>query len=225
MLQGYTAPTLNVVTPPAVEPFLLAEAKIQLRVDSTFTADDALITSMIVAARQYCEMATRRAFITTTFDLFLDGFPYGGGYYNRAIRQSGNPYIYGLPTNAGVLELPRPPLQSVTSITYLDSTGNTQTLATSVYRIVKGSEGLGKVTTQPGQVFPVTLPQIGSATVRFVSGYGDAASSVPDGIKNAMKLCISHWYNHREAVSDGTFSQVPMAVDALLSPFQWGSYA
>ena len=53
---------LQLVTPPAEEPVSLAEARLHLRVD--FTDDDALITSLIAAARQAAETLTGRQFVT-----------------------------------------------------------------------------------------------------------------------------------------------------------------
>ena len=40
-----------------------------------------------------------------------------------------------------------------------------------------------------------------------------------DDIRLAMLLLIGHWFANREAVSDKSFSEVPLAVDALLQPF------
>ena len=61
------------VTPPAVEPLTLQEAKDHLRVDHT--DDDSLIDPMIKTARMYAEGKTRRALITQTWDWLLDSFP------------------------------------------------------------------------------------------------------------------------------------------------------
>src|SRR5579883_445112 len=213
---------LNIVTPPAVEPLSLSDAKLNLKVD--YTEDDSLISTLITAARVRCETISRRTFITTVYDHIIDGFPYAGGYLNRNIRY--NPTLLNwLPSNAGVIELPRPPLQSVTYITYLDQTGTLQTLDPSVYRVLKGSESVGKVTTQINKIFPITSPQIGSVTIRLVCGYGDTSASVPKPCIQAMNQLIAHWYNHREGVSDIKYEQVPETVYALLDSLWWGSYA
>jgi len=55
---------------PALEPVSLTEAKLHLRIDTT--AEDVLISSLIKAARQYCENYQRRAYITQTWELWLD---------------------------------------------------------------------------------------------------------------------------------------------------------
>lgn len=81
---------LRQVTPPAVEPVMLEETKLHLRVDGT--EEDSLIAALITAARQKAEDYTRRAFITQTWELALD-------------------------SACGVLHLPRPPVQVVETIT------------------------------------------------------------------------------------------------------------
>lgn len=55
----------QVVTPPATEPITLIEAKNWLKVD--FSEDDNLISSLIVAARQYAEHYCNTHFITSTY--------------------------------------------------------------------------------------------------------------------------------------------------------------
>ena len=59
------------VVDPASEPITLAEAKSHLRVTSN--AEDALINSLIVAARDLCEHETGgRVLMTQTWELSLD---------------------------------------------------------------------------------------------------------------------------------------------------------
>ena len=62
--------SLKLVTPPATEPVTLAELKAWAKIDTD--ADDALITSLLAAARQAAEDYTRRSFITQSWRLTLD---------------------------------------------------------------------------------------------------------------------------------------------------------
>jgi hypothetical protein len=64
---------LQLITPAAEEPVSLAEAKRHLRVESA--DDDALIASLISAARQAAETLTGRQFVTARWKLVLDSFP------------------------------------------------------------------------------------------------------------------------------------------------------
>lgn len=64
------------VTAPAAEPLSLADAKAFLRVEHG--DDDAIIASLIVAARNHIEALTRCVLITQTWRLVLDRWPDGG---------------------------------------------------------------------------------------------------------------------------------------------------
>lgn len=211
---------LNIAVQPIAEPVSLDEAKLFLRVSDT--SEDDLISSLITSARSYCEVCTRRCFMTTTFDYYLDSFgTISGGYFNRLNRQ--NPTLTNFLPNTGYISLPRPPLQSVTSIRYYDTQDVLQTVNTSAYIVKLGSEGIGAVTVQYGSLFPIALSQIDSVIIRFVAGY-TSVDTVPEGIKTAIKFLVNHWYSHRLAVSDAAGVEVPLGVNALLAPFQYGSY-
>lgn len=212
------------VTAPAEEPLTLAEAKAHLRVDAS--NEDDLIAALIVAARELAETRQRRALVTQTWDLTLDRWPYGGGYYDRAIRQMGPGSPLWLP-NTGQLpiELPRPPLQSVTSIAYVDPEGNSQTLDPSAYVVSTGTPG--RIAPAYGLTWPSIRNQIDAVTIRYVAGYG-AASAVPKATKQAILLLVGHLYENREAVAvnvGANILELPMGVEALLMADAFGSYA
>lgn len=180
---------LKLITAPAVEPVTLAEAKAQLR--KTTADEDALISSLIVAARNFAEAYTGRAFITQTWDYVLDAFP------------------------CGLFELPKGPLQSVSSVKYLDSAGVEQTLAAAGYKVDALTDP-GRIAPAYGQSWPTTRSEPNAVTVRFVAGYGDA-SAVPQAIKEALLLLISHLFENREAVAEGNFSALPLGFEPMLA--------
>ena len=80
---------LKLKTAPAVEPVTLEEAKLHLKVDGA--EDNTLITTLITTARELAERETKRAFITQTWQMYLDQAPQ-------------------------IIEIPKPPLQSIVSI-------------------------------------------------------------------------------------------------------------
>lgn len=197
--------SLSLVTAPAEEPLSIDEAKAQCRV----TTDDewSLLEGLIVAAREYAEAFTHRALISQVWDLQLDAFP-------------------------ETIWVPRPPLQVITAvpplvagspvISYLDTAGVTQTLATNLY-VVDAPAGPharpGRIVPAYQQSWPTTRDQVNAVTVRFTAGYG-AAEDVPYGIKAAMKLLIAHWWINREAVTPGGQSPLPLGVDSFLWQFK-----
>ncbi len=182
---------LILITAPAAEPVTLAEAKLHLKVDGA--DDDALITTLVTAARRFAERFSRRALVTQTWDLVLDAFP----------------------ADDGAIFVPRPQLQSVTSITYIDGAGSSQVLAASKYKVDIASQP-GRIAPAFGQSWPATRAEMTAVTARFVAGYG-AASDVPESIKQAILLLLAHWYENREAVHAGTgAARIPLTVEALL---------
>jgi uncharacterized phiE125 gp8 family phage protein len=157
--------SLYLVTAPAAEPVSLADVKLHLRVDST--AEDDLIAGLITAARDYLEAFTRRAIPRQTWDWKLDAFPCGSEFY-----------------------LPKAPCASVTSITYIDTDGTSQTLATSVYDTDLPTGPMaraGRVFLKYQQVWPQTRSIPNAVTVRFVAGYADSAT---DPYPDMLKICI-----------------------------------
>lgn len=175
-------PYAVVQTAPAVEPVTLTEAKAHLRVDTD--ADDDLIEALITAARVWCENVSRRAFVTQTLDLTLDTWPPSTGLY-----------------------LPRPPIQSVTSITYTDEDGDSDTVSSDDYLLDTAS---GRLALKAASSWPsVTLQRIGGVVVRYVAGYG-LATAVPQTFKQAILLVVGEWYENRENATQG---QVPRAIE------------
>lgn len=184
---------ITLVTAPAFEPITLQEAKDHLRVDST--DEDALIEALITAARQYVERRCGLALFTQTWDWFLDEFP------------------------SCDMQVPRPPLQSVTYIKYYDTDGTLQTLSASIYQ-VDSSARPGRIALAENQTWPLLQSQkLSAVQVRFVSGYTASTIGEIRPIVQAMLLLIGHWYEHREEVSELTMGKVPLAADALLAPF------
>jgi hypothetical protein len=212
------------VTPPAEEPLTVAEAARHLRIDRALTAEEeADLLDMVRAARERIEAETDRALITQTWDLILDVWPYGGGYYNRAVRQRGEgpgwlPSVGGQP-----IEVPRPPLQAVSWVGYVDVGGSAQVLDPSQYQVSTGTPG--RIVPAYNVTWPTTRNQPDAVSVRYVAGYG-AAAAVPAAARQAVKLLIGHYYENREAVVTGmTASELPEAVRSLLATLKWGGYS
>ena len=65
--------TAALITPPALEPVALADAKAHLRLDTD--DDDELITAAIAAARVHVEAMTRRCLIEQGWRVYLDRWP------------------------------------------------------------------------------------------------------------------------------------------------------
>ena len=182
---------LVVVTTPTEEPITLAQAKEHLRVDGT--DEDALIGTYISAARLKCEELSRRAFVTQTLALVLDCWP-----------------------DESIVKLPRPPLISLTSVIYKDSTGTPTTWGSSNY-VIDTFSTPGRLALASGMSWPgVTLYPIGGVKITYQAGYG-AASAVPEIYKQAVKLLTAFYYENREQLDE-----IPKGIrDMLLSDRGW----
>ena len=181
---------------PTVEPITRAEAKAHSRV--TVSDDDDYIDALIAVVRDRIEQHTRRALLTQTWQLTLDNWPTG----RRDIL------------------LPWAPLQSVSSITYVDTSGTTQTWSSSNYTVNTGATP-GRVRLKYDELYPSARFQPDAITVTYVAGYGATASTVPAGIVHACKILCGHYYDNREPVVTGTIaSPIPETWKALLGPYR-----
>ncbi len=202
---------------PAAEPVTLAQAKTQCVVDATFTDDDAMITALVTAARQYVEKIMNRAIYTRTMQLFLDFFPFPN--YSGTINPNDRHCLYGYFWHALAIRLPKPRAVSVQSITYIALDGTTQTVDPNTYYVDVNSEP-ARIVPQPGIYWPYTQSYLpGSVCVSFTTGtYGDGidVDKCPRTIKQAMLLLISYWYNHRDSAELAPPAAIAMGVDALL---------
>lgn len=191
---------LTLITAPTDEPIGATDAITHLRLGED-TDEDALLNALIVAAREHVEAITNRVLLTQTWELTLDYFP-----RFRSQDWSHQP-----------LRVPKPPLQSVTSIKYLDMGGTLQTLANTEYT-VDTTDVMGRIVPAWMKIWPITRDTLNAVTIRFVCGYGDAAA-VPSSIKQAMLLLIGGMYENRESqVTQALMDN--LAVQALLSPYR-----
>lgn len=177
------------------EPVTLNEAKLHCRIDSN--DDDVLIIARIKVARKLAEHETRRALATQTWDLILDQFP-----CQREII------------------IPKPPLQSVTYIKYVDGNGIEQTLSTDDYKVDDKNEP-GKIVPAYGKSWPSTRNEVNAVTVRFICGYGEE-DMIPEAIRSWMLLKIATLDENRESFVTGFAPSVlpDRFVDGLLDPYR-----
>jgi hypothetical protein len=236
---------LKLSTAPTTEPVTVAEAKAHLRVDAEVAEEDTLIAAYISAAREYCEGFQNRAYVTQTWELWLDEWP-----------------------ETDHIDIPLPPLQEpsvtagafVTGVTYRILTVGTTTWTsigaaastvgtvftatgagsgtgtatasgivkyydtTDTEAYMSGADYLWDIKSEPGRLclgygksWPsTTLRPHNGICVTFIAGYG-AAAAVPKAVRQAMLLLIGHWYEHRESVNIGNITtEIPMTVESLL---------
>lgn len=181
---------LTVATAPAFEPVSLQDARLHLRADTT--VEDPLIASLVAAVRTHQEHTLGVAMATQTLALRMDCFP-------------------------GVIELPRSPAVSVTSIAYVDGDGESQTLASSLY-VVDVRSHPARIVPAYGESWPVTRDQPNAVTVTYIAGYAEGLCPYP--LQAALKLRLADLYEHREASIIGATRTHNPTADALEAPWK-----
>jgi uncharacterized phiE125 gp8 family phage protein len=197
--------TMVVLTPPTLEPVTLAELKSHLRLDPGDPREDADLMVWLAAARAEAEVLTGRSLAPQTIDMAWDRFP----AFNRPI------------------ELLRPPLASVTSVTYVDPAGTIQTLAPGAdYTVDTGSEP-GRVVCAYGKTWPAVRAIPHAVRVRYLAGYiespeGSGLVAAPAGVKAWIRIRAADLYENRESMVIGTIiAKTPGPfVDGLLDPYR-----
>ena len=184
-------------TDPAQEPVGLEEMKDWARIDDADS--DATLSGNIIAARRWVETLTHRALITQTLVFKIDSFP-------------------GPITT--VIELPGGKTQTLTSIAYLDTNGDSQTWAALNY--------IADLVSQPGLVglaYSKDWPSIREwdlpITITYDAGYGDDPGDVPEELRTAIKILAAELFENREdSIVGAPIANVPWGAKRLADPYR-----
>jgi len=161
-------------------------------------SEETLICVLITAARQQCEEYLFRRIGVQTIELRTQGFPRGN-----------SPIV--LPS----------PLISVSSIKYLDSNNDEQTLDADEYVVSDSAPGM----IIPVNSWPDTSNSGDSLRIEFVAGYSAQGESpqlsevLPNTIKVAMLMQIADMYENREAQTEKPLTANQTLIN-LLSPYR-----
>lgn len=175
---------------PTVPAVSLEEAKLHTRVIGS--DEDSLIQGLIDTATAYVQEYQWSQLTSATWEMRTDHFP---------------------PDN--VIYLHPNPVQSITSVQYVDTGGVTQTLTTGTDYTEDLKQKPARIVPAYIKWWPVTRWHINDVIVTFVAGYGATSSTVPQQIKQAMLLLISHWYWNRETIGSPG-QEIAFATKALL---------
>lgn len=206
------------VTPPAILPVSLAEAKTHLRIEPEAVLEDDLITGLTTAATDH-----------------LDGW---SGILGRCLVEQ--EWRQDFDAFARCLPLPLGPVISISSVTWRNAAGQMSTVPTSAYALRTDAGGRSLARFDASYSFPVGLHESGAVSVMFKAGYATipakpeepgppvvpavpAQSTVPAAIKTAILLLVGAWYENREETAIGvSVAGLPnsVAVNALLAPYR-----
>jgi uncharacterized phiE125 gp8 family phage protein len=177
----------------ANELWTTSEVKNYLKVDDS--TDDALIATMLKAARQAVESRQNISTLTKTIVQKLERFP---SSYKVATDYE------------NVIKLLVYPVVNVSSITYLDENGVLQTLAQNLYEVDTYRGIIGEAVDQD---FPDTYLSLNDVTITYTAGFGTAATDCPSDIRIAVLKLIANMYDNR---GDSVY-KMPTASDVMLN--------
>lgn len=161
--------------PPAETPVSLTEVKAHCRV--TEGDDDAVLSALLAAATDYLDGPhglLGKCMVTQTWRQRLEEF-------------------------ADCIRLTVGPVASVTSINYYDADNAEQTLSATVYELSRDTLG-AYITLKTDQSWPTIYDRKDAVTITFVAGV--AAADVPDTLKTAVLMLVSHWDENRDGGSE-----------------------
>lgn len=162
----------------------LNEAKQQCRIDHDY--DDAYLQALIDAAESFTSEFRGTPISSTTKTQYFETW------------------------DDEYLQLQYTPVTAITSITYTDTDGTTDTWSSSDYLFTS----TGRITPAYDEEWPDIQERLNSITVTYIAGY--TTTTIPKHVKQAVLFLVGHFYEHRMAVSEGyQLKEVPMAFSAL----------
>lgn len=175
--QHYSIQTVAPVS--GAEAVTLAEVRSQVQLPASYTSEDTLLQRLVNTAMDVIEKETSSAILTQAREVKFDCFP------------------------SWEIVLDYPPLQSVSSIVYVDANGSSQTLSSSLYTVVTEDKP-GYITPAYGTTWPIVRGHTNDVTITYVAGYGTATTDVPESIRHAILLMVTDAYRNRMPYCEGS---------------------
>ncbi|RED37846.1 putative phiE125 gp8 family phage protein [Rhodopseudomonas thermotolerans] len=173
---------------PAAEPWTVTDLKSFLRVEHD--ADDAVIASLLTAARGQIEAATGRMLLAQRWRLVRDAWPREG----RIVLRGG-------------------PLRSLIAVrSYgaahdVDPAGFVLDLA-------------GGVIASPPWALPEPGRPVAGIELDLELGYGTAPDDVPAPLRHAVRLLAAQWFDNRGGTADAGAAVLPGGVAAMIAGYR-----
>ena len=176
---------------PAVEPVGLAEMKAYLRLDAA--DEDALVETLVAAARVTVERTTRLGLIEQSWRVRLAAWPAG--------RR---------------LALPVAPVIGVTAVRVRSAAETEAVVPPSSYWL-EGAADAPVLVVDRGVAGPDAPP--GGIEIDLRVGFGTSGASVPEPLRLAIRRLVAQWFEHRGDAADASPAGLSADVRVLLAPF------
>jgi uncharacterized phiE125 gp8 family phage protein len=187
---------LKLISESATDAVSLLEIKHHLRLSTSSTGEDLLLSNYLSAARHVAENRCNRSFVIQTWELTRDCFPTGGIQLTRPLATFAT---------------------SVVLVQYVNESSVLTVLPATAYTIDDRSE--------PGWIFPSedndwpdTLDVVNAVTVTYETG----DSTAPEAVKAWIQIRAGVMYENREAlvIDRNLVQELPRNfIDGLLDPY------
>lgn len=194
---------IEILTEPICEPLTCLQVYEHLRINPYDEEIDEssieYIETLIAAVRTDTEGFLNRALITQTWKYYLDEWP-----------------------SAKYIEIPKSPLQSISSVTVLTVDKVPATLD-PIYYLIDTVSNRGRLVLAEDESWPTEkLYPMNPIQIEFVCGYGDTPEDIPKRIIQALLIGVADLYENRESVIVGQATNVLKldTVERLLYPYK-----
>lgn len=195
-------------TGPAEEPITLSEAKTHLRI--TTSDDDTYITNLITSSRQAIENYCEISMVTQTLEMLFNDFGKTCSNWKNGIQDYPR-----LNSEYNSIYIPKPPLQSVSSIKVFADDDTSITVDSDIYHVFTYGPVItptkGRIALKHGQTWPYVGRSVEGVRIKFIAGYG-GASDVPEQLKQCIKEELAYRYENRGECNDSLINSPALQV-------------
>lgn len=209
-------------TAPVKQLFQLQELYDVLRITSSTSGDDIVLSAYLEAATQWVEGLAGISIMKQGWTLKADQFPYNRDGFDRR-------YPLGKP-----ILLPRGPVLTIDTFTYQDLNNVTQNINTPSFFQAALDERPSALYPPYNGFFPTALWVPGAMNIIFtcgMSGATDDPTKVDSAVKMAVKFLVAHWNENREPVPvNMSLQKLPYSLESMLwsarngHRFDWEKY-
>ena len=153
--------------------------------------EDGLVLSLIKAARNAVEQGSRRALMAQKWRLRLPRFP-----QDKSLR------------------LPISPILSLDAVRTFDALGNPVVLDLASFQLD------GSTLSLSASLMPSEGDGAG-IEIDLTAGFGTQPTDVPEALRQAMRMLVAHYYEHRaNALHEERIAHFPAAIAATVAPWR-----
>lgn len=186
--------------------FPTSDLRKQINLPSTATEDDTWLANAASVARRLVEASITGGYAVRlqTKTLCLNKFP---------------------SSEDGEIEIPYPPFNALSTITYYDGNNSSTGLASSNYRLIDPKDGnRAKLYPPIDGVWPETKTRQDAVSITYTCG-STCSTDVPPTVKQAVLMLVDHWYENRGVILIGTISkEIEFGLQSLLASNGYGFY-